>query len=361
MNNLKVIGFNPRKNNGAKSGKRIQMMRKPLPFNMNFWKNNGSPLPNSDQNRENIINKYHHSPIILSRPFKKEVIRFHNKNSSINIKNNYNLYLKKNPFDDGSYDLHKANWDVSKKNKPTAKLRSIKLGNPFATPNTHKTNFGYVYSVGGIPCRIEHGNVCLKLVWDIPVEQLDYDPILITCFEGLLETEHPYNFAGKQCIRELLNAKGAEEKVIPILGRLIGPLKDALRCDNPEIFCEAMNDLEITFDGRTAFIPNGKVSDAKLINYTESPLRRIDLTFSICYSEDFKRAQALICEVISGDALIQPIPGPIVRMGRHSESVTPSSCSSANGSVQEACPVFIGVENRIVNILGSFRSRKRIR
>ena len=245
MNNLKVIGINPRKNNGAKSGKRIQMMRKPLPFNMNFWKNNGSPLPNSDQNRENIINKYHHSPIILSRPFKKEVIRFHNKNSSINIKNNYNLYLKKNPFDDGSYDLHKANWDVSKKNKPTAKLRSIKLGNPFATPNTHKTNFGYVYSVGGIPCRIEHGNVCLKLVWDIPVEQLDYDPILITCFEGLLETEHPYNFAGKQCIRELLNAKGAEEKVIPILGRLIGPLKDALRCDNPEIFCEAMNDLEI--------------------------------------------------------------------------------------------------------------------
>ena len=247
MNNLKVLGVNPRKNNGAKSGKRIQMMRKPLPFNMNFWKNNGSPLPNSDQNRENLINKYHHSPIILSRPFKKEVIRFHNKNknSSVNIKNNYNLYLKKNPFDDGSYDLHKANWDVSKKNKPTAKLRSIKLGNPFATPNKHKTNFGYVYSVGGIPCRIEHGNVCLKLVWDIPVEQLDYDPILITCFEGLLETEHPYNFAGKQCIRELLSAKGAEEKVTPILGRLISPLKEALRCDNPEIFCEAMNDLEI--------------------------------------------------------------------------------------------------------------------
>jgi len=246
-NPLKAFGINNlKKNNGSKSGKRLQMMRKPLPFNMNFWKNNGSPLPNSDQNRENIINKYHHSPIILNRPFKKQVIRFHNKNSNLqNNKNNYFSYLKKNPFDDGSYDLHKANWDVTKKNKPTAKLRSIKLGNPFATADKHKTNFGYVYSAGGIPCRIDHGNVSLKLIWNIPVEQLDYDPILITCFEGLLETEHPYNFLGKQCIRELLSAKNAEEKVIPILERLIGPLKEALKCDEPEIFFEAMNILEI--------------------------------------------------------------------------------------------------------------------
>jgi len=248
MNNFKSI-INPKKNSGVKSGKRIQMMRKPLPFNMQFWKKNGSSLPNSDQNRENLINQNHHSPIILNKPFKKEVIRFHNKNASdIQInkkKNNFFLYLKNNPLDDGSYDLHKANWDVSKKNKPTAKLRSIKLGNPFSLANKHKTSFGYIYSAGGIPCRIEHGAVSMKLVWDIPVEQLDYNPILITCFEGLLETEHPYNFIGKQCIRELLTAKRAEEKVLPILNKLIGPLKEALKCDIPEIFCEALNDLEI--------------------------------------------------------------------------------------------------------------------
>lgn len=77
-----------------------------------------------------------------------------------------------------------------------------------------------------------------------------------------------------------------------------------------------------TFDGRTAFIPNGKVSDAKLINYTESPLRRIDLTFSISYGEDFKRAQAVICEVINNEPLAQSIPAPIVRIGRHGESTT---------------------------------------
>lgn len=75
-----------------------------------------------------------------------------------------------------------------------------------------------------------------------------------------------------------------------------------------------------TFDGKTAFIPNGKISDAKLINYTESPLRRIDLKFSISFNEDFNKAQSVICDVINNEPLIQSIPGPIVRMGTHSES-----------------------------------------
>ena len=246
--NINVLK-NPSQIIKSKQDKRKQLMRKPLPFNMNFWKNNNDlPLPRNDQNREYLINKSNKSPLILNHPFNKKVIRFHNKNSSEILNPNkikYYSYFRKNPFEDDSYDLLKASWDVSKKNKPTEKLRSVKLGNPFIPSNKHKTNFGFVYSAGGIPCRIEHGGVNLKLNWSIPIEKLDYDPILITCFEGLLETEHPYNFVGKQCIRELLAAEGAKEKVEPILSKLIGPLKDAIKCDNPEIFGEAMNDLQI--------------------------------------------------------------------------------------------------------------------
>ena len=246
--NINVLK-NPSQIIKQKQDKRKQLMRKPLPFNMNFWKsNNNLPLPRNDQNREYLINKSNKSPLILNHPFNKKVIRFHNKNSSEILNPNkikYYSYFRKNPFEDDSYDLLKASWDVSKKNKPTEKLRSVKLGNPFIPSNKHKTNFGFVYSAGGIPCRIEHGGVNLKLNWSIPIEKLDYDPILITCFEGLLETEHPYNFVGKQCIRELLAAEGAKEKVEPILSKLIGPLKDAIKCDNPEIFGEAMNDLQI--------------------------------------------------------------------------------------------------------------------
>jgi hypothetical protein len=36
----------------------------------------------------------------------------------------------------------------------------------------HKTNFGYVYSAGGIPCRIQHGSVRMRLKWDIEPESI---------------------------------------------------------------------------------------------------------------------------------------------------------------------------------------------
>jgi hypothetical protein len=256
MKNSNQYGLNILKNskiiNKLKTGKKKELMRKPLNFNMNFWKsNNDLPLPRNDQNREYLINKSNKSPLILNHPFNKKVIRFHNKNSSEILNPNkikYYSYFRKNPFEDDSYDLLKASWDVSKKNKPTEKLRSVKLGNPFIPSNKHKTNFGHVYSAGGIPCRIEHGNVNMKLVWSIPPESLEYDPTLIICFEGLLETLHPYSFAAKQCVRELLSAKGAQEKVIPILGRLIPHLKNALVCDNPDTFLEAMNVVEMLSD-----------------------------------------------------------------------------------------------------------------
>ena len=75
-----------------------------------------------------------------------------------------------------------------------------------------------------------------------------------------------------------------------------------------------------TFDGKTIFIPNGKVSDAKIINYTESPERRIDLTFDIGYNSDFRKARELILKIIDEDSLFLKTPEPIVRMTSHNES-----------------------------------------
>lgn len=212
-------------------------------YNANYFFNNQNfnfPPQNNNNNIKYLQsnNFSQHKPRLYSKPFSVK------KSLNSRVKE-YSIYQNNNLDTSQVYDLHKANWDVTKENRPTARLRHIKTSDPFKMGNKHHTNFGYVYSAGGIPCRIEHGAVSMKLVWDIPVEQLDYNPILITCFEGLLETEHPYNFIGKQCIRELLTAKRAEEKVLPILNKLIGPLKEALKCDIPEIFCEALNDLEI--------------------------------------------------------------------------------------------------------------------
>lgn len=76
----------------------------------------------------------------------------------------------------------------------------------------------------------------------------------------------------------------------------------------------------VTFDNKTVFIPNGKVADAKIINYTETPTRRIDLSFDISYSADFDKARQVILGVISEEKLILKDPAPIVRMSSHNHS-----------------------------------------
>lgn len=75
-----------------------------------------------------------------------------------------------------------------------------------------------------------------------------------------------------------------------------------------------------TFDGKTVFIPNGKISDAKIINYTESPERRIDLSFEISYSADYEKARLIIIDILKADPFVLDEPSSIVRMSQHKES-----------------------------------------
>lgn len=95
--------------------------------------------------------------------------------------------------------------------KPSDRLTQIKTSDPFASSKTkHKTNFGHAYSSGVIPCRINHLCTKLTLQWDTPCDILDsYDPVLINCFEGLCETQHPLQFIAAQGTIELMQAKGA--------------------------------------------------------------------------------------------------------------------------------------------------------
>ena len=44
------------------------------------------------------------------------------------------------------------------------------------------------------------------------VDSLSYDPLLITCFDGLIEEGHPYNFLAFNAIKEML-----EDEVLLLL------------------------------------------------------------------------------------------------------------------------------------------------
>ncbi|XP_020008416.1 PACRG-like protein [Castor canadensis] len=119
--------------------------------------------------------------------------------------------------------------------RPSDKLNP-KTINPFGEQSRAPSAFAAIYSKGGIPCRLIHGSVKHRLQWECPPEILPFDPLLITLAEGLRETKHPYTFVSKEGFRELLLVKGASEKTIPLLPRLIPVLKAALVHADDDVF-----------------------------------------------------------------------------------------------------------------------------
>lgn len=69
-----------------------------------------------------------------------------------------------------------------------------------------------------------------------------------------------------------------------------------------------------TIDNKIIHIPNGDVSKAQIINFTNEPTRRLDLVFSIGYHDDFEEAKQIIRDLLAAHPLALTEPEPVVRM-----------------------------------------------
>eukprot|EP00112_Aurelia_sp_Birch-Aquarium-sp1_P012917 Seg2721.2 transcript_id=Seg2721.2/GoldUCD/mRNA.D3Y31 product="PACRG-like protein" protein_id=Seg2721.2/GoldUCD/D3Y31 len=125
--------------------------------------------------------------------------------------------------------------------KPSSKLNA-KTINPF-DEKAPKSVFETAYANGAVPCRLQHGSVKHKLQWTTPPENLNYDPILVTLAEGLRETRHPYTFVACEGFKEMLMIEEAEERTVPLLPKLIPPIRFALASTNVEVFYKALQAL----------------------------------------------------------------------------------------------------------------------
>lgn len=67
----------------------------------------------------------------------------------------------------------------------------------------------------------------------------------MNCFEGLLETEHPYALCAHRGAIELLEAPGATEKTIPIIQKLIMPLRSAFMSADKVIWEKGLEALKL--------------------------------------------------------------------------------------------------------------------
>ena len=78
-----------------------------------------------------------------------------------------------------------------------------------------------------------------------------------------------------------------------------------------------------TADNKIAYIPNSKLTENTLTNYSASGTRRVILDISIGYDNNFKTAIKLIEEIIKDEPLIlnsNESQAPFVRMWEHGES-----------------------------------------
>lgn len=89
-----------------------------------------------------------------------------------------------------------------------------------------------------------------------------------------------------------------------------------------------------TNDNKIVYLPNGKLSTSEIVNYTEKNTRRVDLTYSISYADDFEKAEQIVKDVAAANPKILQEPAPKARITAHSAS-----------SINLFCPVWCKTED----------------
>ncbi len=67
-------------------------------------------------------------------------------------------------------------------------------------------------------------------------------------------------------------------------------------------------------DEKVLYIPNGVMSSGKIINYSRSSTRKIDMLIGVAYNTNIELAKAIISTIINNDDRVLPDPEPVVRL-----------------------------------------------
>lgn len=67
------------------------------------------------------------------------------------------------------------------------------------------SEFRRFYDRGDLPIQISHSGLTNKILWKVPVEQLDYHHYLPIFFDGIREKSDPYRFLSIQGVYDMLD------------------------------------------------------------------------------------------------------------------------------------------------------------
>ncbi|MFN4262415.1 MAG: mechanosensitive ion channel family protein [Thioalkalivibrionaceae bacterium] len=75
-----------------------------------------------------------------------------------------------------------------------------------------------------------------------------------------------------------------------------------------------------TPDNREVIVPNSRISDGAITNFTVRPTRRIDMIFALDIDTDVERARAIIARALEQEPRILPEPEPVIVVDEVTES-----------------------------------------
>lgn len=75
-----------------------------------------------------------------------------------------------------------------------------------------------------------------------------------------------------------------------------------------------------TLDNKTVIIPNGKLSNGAIMNYSVEEKLRVDMTFGVGYEDDFEKAKTILEKIIANNAMILKEPKPLIAVGELADS-----------------------------------------
>jgi small conductance mechanosensitive channel len=75
-----------------------------------------------------------------------------------------------------------------------------------------------------------------------------------------------------------------------------------------------------TPDNKTVIVPNGKITDDNIVNWTVKGTRRIDMVFGIGYDDDIDQARSLMADIIAQDERILKDPAPKIAISELADS-----------------------------------------
>ncbi len=73
-------------------------------------------------------------------------------------------------------------------------------------------------------------------------------------------------------------------------------------------------------DNKEIILPNGKLSNDNIVNYTTMDMRRVDLKFGVGYDSDIKQTKDILMAQLNTHPLILKEPAPVVRLSELADS-----------------------------------------